>query len=160
MTLSVKPFHTECSANVSHPDPNQRFCTSDCDATAHDLSELWSWRYASIPLVAALIGYVTNLLAIQMTFLPLEYIGWGEKFFHRWGFSCGWQGIIPSKAEKMARMCIDTAMTKTRDVVAYATTSALCCASLSLRPSTTIGFRQRSILVCSRLLLWCSTPNN
>ena len=67
---------------------------TDCDATAHDLGELWSWRCASIPLVAALIGYVTNLLAIQMTFLPLEYIG-GAKFFHRWGFSCGWQGIIP-----------------------------------------------------------------
>ncbi len=85
---------------------------TDCDATAHDLSELWSWRYASIPLVAALIGYVTNLLAIQMTFLPLEYIGWGEKFFHRWGFSCGWQGIIPSKAEKMARKAVRLITTK------------------------------------------------
>ena len=85
---------------------------ADCDATAHDLSELWSWRYASIPLVAALIGYVTNLLAIQMTFLPLEYIGWGEKFFHRWGFSCGWQGIIPSKAEKMARKAVRLITTK------------------------------------------------
>ena len=29
--------------------------------------------------------------------------GVGEAFFHKWGFSLGWQGIIPSKAEKMAR---------------------------------------------------------
>ena len=29
-------------------------------------------RYASIPIVAALIGYCTNVLAIQMTFLPLR----------------------------------------------------------------------------------------
>ena len=69
-------------------------------------------RYASIPIVAALIGYGTNVLAIQMTFLPLEYIGWGEKFFHRWGFSCGWQGIIPSKAEKMARKAVRLITTK------------------------------------------------
>ena len=47
-----------------------------------------------------------------MTFLPLEYIGWGEKFFHRWGFSCGWQGIIPSKAEKMARKAVRLITTK------------------------------------------------
>ena len=48
-------------------------------------------RYASIPIVAALIGYCTNVLAIQMTFLPLEYFGFGEAFFHKWGFSLGWQ---------------------------------------------------------------------
>jgi hypothetical protein len=48
-------------------------------------------RYASIPIVAALIGYGTNVLAIQMTFLPLEYLGFGEAFFHKWGFSLGWQ---------------------------------------------------------------------
>ena len=32
-------------------------------------------RYLSIPIVASLIGYGTNVLAIQMTFLPLEYFG-------------------------------------------------------------------------------------
>lgn len=48
-------------------------------------------RYASIPLMAALIGYFTNVLAIQMTFLPLEYFGWGEATFRKYGFSFGWQ---------------------------------------------------------------------
>lgn len=76
-------------------------------------------RYASIPIVAALIGYGTNVLAIQMTFLPLEYLGFGEAFFHKWGFSLGWQGIIPSKAEKMARKAcflITTKLMNLRDV--------------------------------------------
>ena len=69
-------------------------------------------RYASIPIVAALIGYCTNVLAIQMTFLPLEYFGFGEAFFHKWGLSLGWQGIIPSKAEKMARKACTMITTK------------------------------------------------
>ena len=69
-------------------------------------------KYVSIPIVASLIGYGTNVLAIQMTFLPLEYFGVGEAFFHKWGFSLGWQGIIPSKAEKMARKACKMIMEK------------------------------------------------
>ena len=56
----------------------------------------------SIPFLAALIGYGTNLLAIQMTFLPLEYIGCYEAAFRATGFSLGWQGIIPANAPKIA----------------------------------------------------------
>ena len=52
--------------------------------------------FASIPVVASLIGYGTNVLAIQMTFLPLEYIGFYEAAFRQCGFSLGWQGIIPA----------------------------------------------------------------
>ena len=48
-------------------------------------------QFGSIPIVAALIGYGTNVLAIQMTFLPLEYIGCFEKLYRQIGFSCGWQ---------------------------------------------------------------------
>ena len=53
-------------------------------------------RYISIPLVASLIGYGTNVLAIVMTFAPLEYFGFGEAFFRKWGFSLGWQGELCS----------------------------------------------------------------
>ena len=38
--------------------------------------------------------------------------GFGEAFFHKWGFSLGWQGIIPSKAEKMARKACQMLTTK------------------------------------------------
>ena len=58
--------------------------------------------FVSIPIVASIIGYGTNVLAIQMTFLPLEYMGFYEPAFRKCGFSLGWQGIIPANAAKIA----------------------------------------------------------
>ena len=58
------------------------------------------WLYLSMPLVAALIGYVTKLVAIRMMFQPIKFIGI-KPFF-------GWQGIIPRRAEKMAAIAADT----------------------------------------------------
>lgn len=55
--------------------------------------------YASLPIIAALIGWGTNWLAIQMTFYPLTYKG-VTPFL-------GWQGVIPRKAEKMASVVVD-----------------------------------------------------
>lgn len=60
------------------------------------------WKYASIPLVAAVVGWWTNWVAIEMTFRPLEFRG-----FRPW---LGWQGIIPSKAVKMATIFVDSTM--------------------------------------------------
>jgi uncharacterized membrane protein YheB (UPF0754 family) len=54
--------------------------------------------FASIPLSGGIIGWFTNWLAIQMTFYPIEY--WGIR-------PAGWQGIIPSKAQKMAEKSLD-----------------------------------------------------
>lgn len=48
--------------------------------------------------MAALVGWFTNWLAIQMSFYPVQFIGFGV---------VGWQGVIPRKAEKMAHICID-----------------------------------------------------
>jgi uncharacterized membrane protein YheB (UPF0754 family) len=47
-----------------------------------------TYAYILIPLISAVIGYVTNVIAIKMTFYPLDYKGI-RPFF-------GWQGIIPS----------------------------------------------------------------
>lgn len=54
--------------------------------------------YASIPVMAAVIGYVTKLVAIRMMFLPLDYVG--RKPF-------GWQGIVPRRAARMAGVAVD-----------------------------------------------------
>jgi len=62
------------------------------------------WKYASIPFVAAFVGWSTNWLAVKLTFLPLEFLG-KPPFL-------GWQGIIPSKAEKMAGTFIDSTMSR------------------------------------------------
>ena len=54
------------------------------------------WLYSSIPLIAAAIGYVTKLLALEMMFEPVEFVGKPPYL--------GWQGVIPRNAEKMARI--------------------------------------------------------
>lgn len=62
------------------------------------------WKYFSIPLGSGVIGWATNWLAVQMTFYPREFIGI-RPFF-------GWQGIIPSKAEKMGRIVVEKTLEK------------------------------------------------
>jgi len=49
----------------------------------------------TIPLVAAVIGWFTNWMAIKMMFYPIEFIGI-RPFL-------GWQGIIPANAVRLAR---------------------------------------------------------
>lgn len=63
------------------------------------------WLLASIPLVAAVVGWATNWIAIAMTFGPLEFVG-----IKRWHL--GWQGIIPAKAGKMAGIMVDSSLAK------------------------------------------------
>ena len=62
---------------------------------------------------AGFIGYITNVLALEMTFRPIEFFG--PELFRLpgqpWGLF-GWQGIIPTKAEKMASVCFELMTTK------------------------------------------------
>jgi uncharacterized membrane protein YheB (UPF0754 family) len=55
--------------------------------------------YASMPIVAAAIGYVTKLVAIRMMFEPLEFVGRPPLF--------GWQGVVPGNAARMAGIACD-----------------------------------------------------
>ncbi|MCC6200021.1 MAG: hypothetical protein IT466_04520 [Moraxellaceae bacterium] len=63
------------------------------------------WSYVAIPFIAAAVGWFTNWIAIQMTFWPLEFVGYKK-------LRLGWQGIIPSKAEKMAGIVVDNTLAK------------------------------------------------
>jgi uncharacterized membrane protein YheB (UPF0754 family) len=63
--------------------------------------------YLSIPVVSALVGWITNIVAINMTFYPIKYKG--VRPF-------GWQGIIPSKAKKMAETAVELWTTKLLDI--------------------------------------------
>jgi len=60
------------------------------------------WKHVSIPFVAGLIGWITNWVAIKLTFKPHEFFGIRPYL--------GWQGIIPSKAGKMAEIFVDKTM--------------------------------------------------
>lgn len=73
------------------------------DQIVVDVQLNW-WLYASMPFVAALIGYVTKIVAIRMMFQPIEFMG--IKPF------LGWQGIVPRKAAIMAGIACDTMTTK------------------------------------------------
>ncbi|WP_116044338.1 DUF445 family protein [Amycolatopsis palatopharyngis] len=68
-------------------------------ALVDDFIDNWL-LYSSIPVVAALIGYLTKLVAIRMMFRPLEFVG--VKPF------LGWQGIVPKRAARMASIACDT----------------------------------------------------
>ena len=54
--------------------------------------------YLAIPISSALVGWLTNVVAIKMTFYPIHFIGIKP---------IGWQGIIPSKAAKMSSISVD-----------------------------------------------------
>ncbi|PRX50334.1 uncharacterized membrane protein YheB (UPF0754 family) [Prauserella shujinwangii] len=80
-------------------------------AVVADFARFWP-VYCAIPVAAALIGYVTKLVAIRMMFRPLEFVG--VKPF------LGWQGIVPKRAARMAGIACDTMtrqLVRPRDVV-------------------------------------------
>ncbi|MEU3622730.1 hypothetical protein BS329_09995 [Amycolatopsis coloradensis] len=69
------------------------------DGILADFGRHWP-IYVSIPIVAALIGYTTKLVAIRMMFQPVEFVGI-RPFL-------GWQGIVPKRAARMASIACDT----------------------------------------------------
>ncbi len=58
----------------------------------------------AIPVTAGIVGYVTNWIAIKLTFYPLEFIGIKPIL--------GWQGIIPANAGKVAGTSVDLMVNK------------------------------------------------
>lgn len=72
-----------------------------------EVQYVW-WQYFLIPWIAAFVGYITNVIALEMTFWPIQFFGL-ELYRYKdepWGLF-GWQGIIPSKAEKMATISFE-----------------------------------------------------
>lgn len=57
------------------------------------------WKVALIPFTYGFVGWMTNWVALKMTFYPLQFIGIPPYL--------GWQGIIPRKAHKMAAKSVD-----------------------------------------------------
>jgi len=83
------------------------------------------WLYLVIPFSAALIGWGTNILALKMTFYPVEFIGVEAENNEWFGIKplgwdglgkIGWQGIIPSKAGVMASKAVDMMLGKLIDL--------------------------------------------
>jgi uncharacterized membrane protein YheB (UPF0754 family) len=53
--------------------------------------------YLSMPFIAAFVGYTTKLVALQMLYRPIEFVGVGP---------IGWQGVVPRRAGKTAALTI------------------------------------------------------
>eukprot|EP00212_Chloropicon_laureae_P009138 CAMPEP_0197500068 /NCGR_PEP_ID=MMETSP1311-20131121/61341_1 /TAXON_ID=464262 /ORGANISM="Genus nov. species nov., Strain RCC856" /LENGTH=628 /DNA_ID=CAMNT_0043045819 /DNA_START=35 /DNA_END=1921 /DNA_ORIENTATION=- len=79
-----------------------------------------------IPLVAAFVGWLTNWIAVQMLFYPVEFVGLNFKRFVVGSiYGCdvlqpmgllGWQGVVPAKAAKMGFVMVNMVTTKLIDV--------------------------------------------
>ncbi|WP_197322208.1 DUF445 domain-containing protein [Saccharomonospora sp. NB11] len=78
------------------------------EAVFDDLAGNWL-LYAAIPVVAALIGYVTKRVAIEMMFRPIEFIGIKGTFL-------GWQGVVPRHGGRMAATATDLLTKNVLDV--------------------------------------------
>ncbi|MBD0323485.1 MAG: hypothetical protein ICV72_08880, partial [Aldersonia sp.] len=83
----------------------------------------------TIPLFTGIIGYITNWTGVLMLFQPLRFHGFRAPgmeliypYLHRRvqilplyahdGRYIGWQGMVPSRAEKMASIAVDKSIAK------------------------------------------------
>ena len=69
--------------------------------------------YLMIPVIAAIVGWVTNYMAVQMIFYPVKY--WGIPLWRKpevpLGF-LGWQGIVPCKTKTMSVAMVNMVTTQ------------------------------------------------
>jgi uncharacterized membrane protein YheB (UPF0754 family) len=87
----------------------------------------FDWRLLLIPLITGLIGYATNWVAIRFLFYPLDFVGLRvpglktiapalpRKARQIPGImqgKVGWQGIIPSRSEKMGNIAAEKGVAK------------------------------------------------
>jgi uncharacterized membrane protein YheB (UPF0754 family) len=66
------------------------------DQITADFAVNW-FIYLSMPFIAAFVGYTTKLVALQMLYRPIEFVGIGP---------FGWQGVVPRRAGKTASLTI------------------------------------------------------
>lgn len=81
------------------------------DITSEDIL-----KWVSIPVVSLIFTYVHIWIALYLTFYPLRFIGCLQ--IPHTNVGCGWQGIVPNRAEFMARIAVDNLLKviKLRDV--------------------------------------------
>jgi uncharacterized membrane protein YheB (UPF0754 family) len=63
-----------------------------------------NWLVFLIPVISAVVGWFTNVVAVKMMFHPVDFVG--VKPF------LGWQGIVPANAIALARTSTDLITTK------------------------------------------------
>ena len=75
------------------------------------------WQYIAIPIIAGMVGYVTNYIGVKMLFYPLQYFGFSWMRWAQQPFGLfGWQGVVPAKRFLKAATLIDLETTKGIDI--------------------------------------------
>lgn len=70
-------------------------------------------EFVSIPIVAALVGYVTNWVGVKMLFYPIQWMGIPIYRLPNQPLGLiGWQGIVPAKREAMAAKLVEVTISK------------------------------------------------
>jgi len=138
--------------------------TDDTTSSSDNTEETAFAMYVMIPFICGIVGYVTNVLALKMTFYPLEFFPKCLKFAQipgqPFGLLGGWQGIIPSKAGKMAEILVELMTEKLIDVKeTFAKLSSdefAQCLKLPMRKQVREQFEE--VMVENAPELWLSLP--
>ena len=70
-------------------------------------------RYLIIPVVAALVGYITNFVGVKMLFYPVKWTGIPLKSWPQQPLGLlGWQGIVPCKRFIMSGRMVDVTISR------------------------------------------------
>lgn len=113
------------------------------------------WKYLSIPVVAAFVGWGTNWLAIQLMFVPKEFVGYQPLLL-------GWQGVIPSKAEKMAKVVVEkglAALANVGEVYGEIDRELLASKLVKVMDQRIVEYIDE-LMIAENATLWENLPNN
>lgn len=58
----------------------------------------FNWLVLLIPLIAGFVGWFTNVVALKMTFHPVDFVGIPPYL--------GWRGVVPANAERLSQSLI------------------------------------------------------
>jgi len=101
-------------------DWNHRMLLQEADQPEQDDDDdrdVPFWMFFVIPVVSAIVGYGTNVIALRMSFYPVEFTGikiW-QPANQPFGFF-GWQGIVPARARVMASRLTELFMNRLLDL--------------------------------------------
>ena len=70
--------------------------------------------WLTIPVIAGLLNWATNQLAVKMMFYPLRFRGFNRFFGLK--SKIGWVGIVPGKAKTMANSIVDDVILRLIDL--------------------------------------------
>ncbi|MVU80819.1 DUF445 family protein [Nocardia sp. ET3-3] len=120
-------------------------------AVIDDLRDHWA-IYVLMPVIAAFIGYLTKLVAVEMMFRPLEFVGIRPYF--------GWQGVIPRYTPRMAATAVDLMMKRLLDpqeIISRIDLDELM-AKMEIPMHEIVGQLTRDVMEALQPALWLALP--